>query len=155
MESNFIIIILLIIVIILYIIDMYNRETFKQFMNQDTNSMYGTVNYNTMYEKCQDGSGYPLNKPCKIKTVIPKVKNVCNNKLEVIDMNNEYNSLLSINDMIDNESYSNKELKYINKIKQEKSKQLMKEIDIRSLNSMESNNNTLNDIDNELKTLNY
>ena len=160
MNSNTIIIVLLSILIILYIIDMTNRDTFKNLVD---NFNYGSVNYNT---RMQDG----------VETVIPSVKNVCKDK--EVDMNNDNvrnrylaknvklnqtipkpNNIKNINNMID--SNTNDQKKIDNNLYDNLT-------DIKSLNSMVSNNelnelnelnefneyNTLNDVDDELLTLN-
>lgn len=160
-----IIIILLIILIILYIIDMYNRESFKvlTMVKPNPNSLhYGNVNYNTPYENCKDNLGSPLNKQCVVKTVIPKRKSVCNNRLDVIDLNTEHNSLLSFDDKVDNElikilddvDYCDNDSKYQDQKNNKIKNLLMNDIDIKSLNSIDSYYNTLSDIDDEIKTLN-
>ena len=157
MESDTIIIILLLILIAIYIYDIYRRENFKSnllgnyFGNipgfSDLNQFYSPVNYNTAYDNCQTDTGYPLNRPCIIKTNIPKNRNVCNKQKEVIDLNSDYNSLLSIDDL----SIKNMNKKQLS-LKNENNS--ANNIDIKSLNSIDSGINTLNDIDEEINSYN-
>jgi hypothetical protein len=138
-------IILLVILIIIIVIDKNNNE---QFMNMSNN--YANVDYNTRMDN-------------GVETVIPHVKNMCKNKKVPIDNNDvrerylarnvkfnqtipKPNNIEDINNVVD--SNNNNKNRYNN--------DQYDNIDIKSLNSMMSNdeNNSLNDIDNELLTLN-
>ena len=151
MESEMIIIFLLIILIAIYIYDIYKREKFSNFYtpaNYGINSIYSPVDYNTRYDNCQNDTGYPLDRPCRIKTNIPKRKNVCNKNLEVIDINSDYNSLLSLNstnknNIMDNLSLNRKNIPV---------NDYTENVDIKSLNSMDSFPNTLNDVNEDLNS---
>ncbi len=75
MNSNTIIIVLLLVLISLYIWDIMNREG---FLTYDDN-LFMQVNYNTLEQKCDSLAGPS---PCKVKTVKPKRKIVCDKKLD-------------------------------------------------------------------------
>ena len=93
MESNTIIILLLIILIILFIWDLSTRENF--YINQNSSNLnspnlyypqYQGLNYNTRVNNCDELTFHKY--PCKVETVIPKNKKVCNDQLIPIDNNN-------------------------------------------------------------------
>ena len=151
MNSNTIIIVLIVILIIFYITNTNKQDTFRNLDNTN----YGSVDYNTRMDN-------------GVETVIPSIQNVCKDKR--VNMNNDDvrekylakniklnqtipqpNNIENIINVVDDNTNNNRH--DINLYDNDLYDNL---VDIKSLNSINSNEefNTLNDIDDELLTIN-
>ena len=151
MNSNTIIIVLIVILIIFYITNTNKQDTFRNLDNTN----YGSVDYNTRMDN-------------GVETVIPSIQNVCKDKR--VNMNNDDvrekylakniklnqtipqpNHIENIINVVDDNTNNNRH--DINLYDNDLYDNL---VDIKSLNSINSNEefNTLNDIDDELLTIN-
>jgi hypothetical protein len=77
MDSKTIIILLSIIIVLIYIYDMYNKEGFKNYRNNESFE-FADVDYNTTKVICDNLTG---TNNCIINTVKPDRKIVCNKNL--------------------------------------------------------------------------
>ena len=144
MNSNTIIILLLVILIIITITDKKNEERFTTMYDN-----YATVNYNTRMDN-------------GVETVVPRAKSVCKNKRMNVDDGDVRERYLARNLKLNQTIPEPNNLQNINNIdSNNNSKHRMTRnvyenlVDTKSLNSiMSDGNNSLNDIDNDLLSLN-
>lgn len=81
MISNSQIIIVLLIILILIQLYQFYLESSKESFHTDG---YGKVNYNRRFMSCDGNSGM-LNSKCIVRSNLPKVEEVCNKKLKMMD----------------------------------------------------------------------
>jgi hypothetical protein len=80
-----VIIVLLAILIILQLYQLFNtKENFVTGYDSSDKYEYKTVNYNTPMMRCDGNSGM-VNTKCMVKSNIPKVKKICDSKLNLTD----------------------------------------------------------------------